>query len=661
MVHTFQVPLTVATVASILTICEFVIGTLAVIALTVILFGSWILKLHHKKQEIITIRKVETNSLIRKLSGILLGAWFATSVGMFERGLQDRAIITKRQHNVSSCVRLDHGYDSNSYLQFNSPLQYEVDDVSMSIAKDLNCLNGNIVSIDFGSKSRTHGEGDQTYSPLCQKDRNISNEYQVAPLNGTVNVTVLNLGRSGSVAFEPTVEIFPYNLEFFNRSRHRNCSEPYVELPNCKKHKISSWPIRHFRNWGHSGVDDYSVALSLQNELCDIFVSDARRLVQHPISPDVISNPVTALDGNDLLRCLYSKEEGDLYFFVINAQCLRNRIIRRFMKIYEKTINNVSVLITKTGDVLRSHGRAEMNKSISMSSVCLNTSVKVRYVFVKSGNVANILNSPTYAEKNRISRKTPHITQKFKEDGTVELSDVDPPLMTFRPVSCGFQKIDIPKHEHVLLPVQYEVSGTCVPTIYGLARASLIHSHNAEWGKDRLRNLGRTQRFWAYAISFSRFLFVKSQIGSPYSTNHSKANDACLLNAVRTGTEFKADIWFYSLCTVSIVGTLISITGLFIRVIIPRYAWNVPYYGWYFVKQQQYFDVGGDIYKRHVEEQACEYVSNEDENDEVEGGISKLGRVSHVMVKVIENKENKHSNVLLDRKSQFSYSFHALL
>lgn len=77
---------------------------------------------------------------------------------MFERGLRDKAIVTGRQRSVSSCVRLDRPYNWTSYLQFQTPLQYDLDDLSISIAEQLNHSSKALTSIDFGPRHRMKTE-----------------------------------------------------------------------------------------------------------------------------------------------------------------------------------------------------------------------------------------------------------------------------------------------------------------------------------------------------------------------------------------------------------------------------------------------------------------------------------------------------------------------
>lgn len=104
-----------------------------------------------------------------------------------------------------------------------------------------------------------------------------------------------------------------------------------------------------------------------------------------------------------------------------------------------------------------------------------------------------------------------------------------------------------------------------------------------------------------------------SLIGDPYSTNASKLEYKCLLSEVIVGTKFKADIWFFSLAIMSVLGTLVCLLGLAIRFYIPRYAWNFPYYGWYSVKQRDYCSVSDFYNEDPIEDSSDEHYNREEE------------------------------------------------
>lgn len=74
----------------------------------------------------------------------------------------------------------------------------ELDEISLSISEQLSCQRGSITSIDFGAKSRASEEGVQLYAPQCHDETyETENVYNTAPLNGTVEVTVLKVEHSG--------------------------------------------------------------------------------------------------------------------------------------------------------------------------------------------------------------------------------------------------------------------------------------------------------------------------------------------------------------------------------------------------------------------------------------------------------------------------------
>lgn len=843
MVRTFHLPLRLVSVTSLLTIGEFVICTAAVFSLSSIFFGCWILKLHYKKEIKLSIDTVNRNSIVRKLAGLFLGAWFACSVALFEQGLKPRPIVLNQQRFVSSCLRLDREYDWTTYLYFRPPLSYNLDDASFAIANQLNCDGGQVVSVDFGKSSRIQSdEGDQLFAPFClqNEDNTLENnrrgrQHLSSPLNGTVDIPLISFGTSGSTSLEPIVELFPHDISFSNKSRSRSYMETYEYIDECEKKNISSYSFRHFGSWDLANVDDYSVSLSIQNELCRLHGS-------------AVVNETQALK-----QCLIV---GPQIGVNLDLHCVREKFSPF---IHKQILYNVSMLIAKSRET-------KADELITQSSACISSDVEISYIFIPSDYLSDnfrtndLLSSPSpYMEEadepllsplsdeetpqttvgshhpetsitpqhsyspydtqpsittipiawsnspvptiSALSKRRPHGEQRLpvsttngtsespvqtvsfspqvsaspsfiqaeESQETDQLSDDDmsPPdeyyaepddssstssstdsvneagdesiecdalcrrrriwlrlkgynrqstghsaipdqqsdseqlrfiaskdgvgvehgmsgsakmyiqsgIPSGQSSLCYTQQHDIPKGQYILVPIRFETSGKCEPAVYPLARASILHSNNADWTGKVYSKTDRRARFWAYTISFSRFIFPKTVISDTqlYQTSDAGSNDnnisSCLLNEVMIGTQFETNIWFISLILVSSVGILTCIVGVIFRLVLPKSSWNVPYYGWN-------WSVVGGYYGNTITED----IVNEDDGDGDELLLSnpnnsfnlyppisnRISRIKEVIVKVQRKeeksleKENEEETRTGRQSIKTTYTFHTV-
>lgn len=580
MTEIIYVPLKLVSLVSILTIAEFVICTIAVFSISSIFFGLWILKLHREKEIIITTDAVRRSSLIRKLLDVLLGAWFAGSVAMFERGLKELPIVSNLKYSTSSCLRLDQEYDWTTYFYFRPPLSYNLDETSHEIAKQLNCTNGKPVTVDFGKKSRAGMDDiEKLYAPVCLEDDRIESTYSNAPLNGTVDILSVSFGQFGSVSLDPIVEIFPYNITFTNRSRSSHYTDDYKPVPECEKRNISSYSFRHFGRWDIAVVDDYSVSLSIQNELCRLVGNDKVRT------------------NETFKRCWKVKNDDGPN---LNMTCVLDKYQP---KIFRKELIDATMLVA-------SSRKSVLEKLSTRSSVCTSSDVEISYILLSSNFVCSKVlefygtprlhqgyvpggHTRSFSNPGSGRRNGPNTSHPPNSCGPLcrrrmiwtKLSGNNRQLTMGRyfdsmrrtPLENGLrgegsanwhtqrQSADEsssgPLHESsfcdamitryseakfILVPLRFEANGGCKPTVFPLGRASILHSTNEERAGTKTKSASRGELFWAYTISFSRFILPKNHIELSLATGSSAnvpdRSTSCTLNEVRIGTQFRKDI-----------------------------------------------------------------------------------------------------------------------
>lgn len=357
-------PLPIGTVSAILTISEFLVGSIAVICINQLFVGSFLLYLRAQGSLTTSRKRQKQGQSLKQIILFLFATWLTIFIALVEFGLNE--IITYSDQVVQSenCAFLG---DSIAPGEIPSPWKYKIDDVSIQAAEIINCEKG-IKEIDFGTTTSPQGvkiKAGEVLLPVCNSEINYNEGQQIEEGEPFINVSrklsgsEVNFDLMDRILIQKNIPyVFPYkkhtNLSSSNGPKVYN-----APISQCQLKGIRSVPFTSIFEWDIKGYDDSTNARNLLQRLCESHNETERSGLE-----------------KEFQTCL---PVSQYEFQTTTTDCIRSLAEEKSINIHRTELSNVAALLVFMEGFRFSQGFRSGEYS-SRSLVCPDATVQVEYV-----------------------------------------------------------------------------------------------------------------------------------------------------------------------------------------------------------------------------------------------------------------------------------------
>lgn len=341
----------VTTVAAILTVFEFFIGTLSAILARSTIHGFALLVLHLKGSLTLTKKARHHRKLLKDLSSFLIGVWIAIGIALVESGLETSYRISEETTSPEFCVRLDTQFPQDVFAEVQPPRSVRAQEWGLEVSRNIGCGNNGLMTVYRGVNYDSLGQVKELFAPRCATPE--SGFGGTAALNNSKAILKTLIYARPSFQFErgftPLFEVIPYSIkELFENFRDSNVSaaRPDVELFSCMAKNISSYTMFLRRRWATDQLESADAHDIIHHRLCQA----------HESSVDVIPT--------DKVGTCFSPRQRQ-----IDSDCVRSVMRSLNMTSHSTVLSNVTALFG---------GQFENSSSYA----CVDATVRYTYTFM---------------------------------------------------------------------------------------------------------------------------------------------------------------------------------------------------------------------------------------------------------------------------------------
>lgn len=397
---------------------------------------------------------------------------------------------SNKMERSSRWIGTNESFGNNSFGDILPPRYFQIDDISVSAATQLNCSTG-IEKIPLAESTEATDITNAIRFPTCATDvPKFGNEKknQVTTIRMNISNSYFN-GFRGLIQKENQFTIIPYEPPAFIKELDLNKTEKEIEKL-CDQKNISTWPTVLKQDWdiGHFSGDALSkVVLSM------ICKKDRTTFRQR--------------NWKNNRHCFCSLKNSNYEFEVkTDHDCLKQKTPAKFISSVK--LQNVSVSMLLQHDDQRSQFK---------SVTCLDASVNYEYIMVHSHDLFSTRNLAMSCNPKKKSFSPPEsqsqvrISRKFtpSKDNYAVYGIMMPSAIHLTRMIVSTDKL-IDSDKNILIPTGIHVTGKCENTVNSIGFPSTVYSAFDEWQILNFTStlpLNRKVRYHAYLISLSKLYY----------------------------------------------------------------------------------------------------------------------------------------------------------
>lgn len=514
---------------ALLTILEFILGTIAVLCVRPAISGSWIFWLHRRGSIPIQVGRPFHLASKKELIGLFLAFWFASSVFFVESELESAYKISSSTIIPTYCARMDDAFTTQLLRSGGSspPQSFLLDEASLTIARDRKreCRNGLSV-VDFGSNASQN----LLLAPIC-RDPSPPTNFTPSPLVFGPSDSVRNQQSytSRHIHYDlPVSFLIPHNV---TRNLTTFVTEDRI-VSECEQRQLGSVIAVSGNKWATRDLTSDTLGQLVLADLCARHEGSVTG-----IGGDTGSGNDDGRVMNDLLTACREEADSadDQVSYQFRPECIRQFALNNSLPLYNATLSRYSMLRVDYTNV------SDISTADSKATACPGVDVTYEYALVSD-----------------------RFFQNFSDDFSAHPDGVDRP---------------------VLVPTRLSVPNTarCEPVVNSLGLGALYYTARSDWtgaanvgtnaiaADNELLDLEPIDRYHAYVVSIARNYYPYEQLRKTY-------NCSAPMNVVKEGTKIAFDAGLVFMLAASILSGLLILVASALIWTIPQHSWNLATY-----------------------------------------------------------------------------------